>query len=60
MLEWFRSWYGPTQAAFTALDEDGRIRLAAELIDVYSSYNRADDGTLVAPSDYVEVIAVVR
>lgn len=60
MLEWFRSWYGPTQAAFAALDEDSRIRLAAELIDVYSSYNRADDGTLVAPSDYVEVIAVVR
>ena len=32
--------------------------IAADLLDVYRKHNRADDGTLVAPSAYVEVIAV--
>ena len=60
MLDWFRSWYGPTQVAFASLGAGARARLAADLIAVCNSYNRADDGTLVAPSDYVEVVAVVR
>jgi len=60
MLGWFRSSFGPTKAAFARLDADERERLAADLVAVYRSYNRADDGTLVAPSDYVEVVAVVR
>jgi hypothetical protein len=29
-------------------------------VQVCSKHNRADDGTLVAPSDYVEVVAVIR
>jgi SAM-dependent methyltransferase len=60
MLEWFHGWYGPTKVACESLDTDGQRRLATELLATYSSYNRADDGTLVAPSDYVEVVAVVR
>jgi len=58
MLEYFRTWYGPTVAAFGALDDDGRTSLGADLVDVYRKHNRADDGTLVAPSGYVEVLAV--
>jgi hypothetical protein len=60
MLDWFRRGYDPTRVAFAGLDDEGRARLAADLIATYSAYNRADDGTLVAPSDYVEVVAVVR
>jgi hypothetical protein len=59
MLEFFRDWYGPTEAAFDALDDDAKKKaLAEDLIAVYGKHNRADDGTLVAPSAYVEVIAV--
>lgn len=58
MLEFFRDWYGPTQVAFGALDDDGRQALAEDLLAVYRKHNRADDGTLVAPSAYVEVIGV--
>jgi SAM-dependent methyltransferase len=59
MLEFFRDWYGPTEAAFDALDDDAKKKaLAEDLIAVYAKHNRADDGTLVAPSAYVEVIAV--
>jgi ubiquinone/menaquinone biosynthesis C-methylase UbiE len=59
MLEYTRTWYGPTRMAFGSLDEDGQNRLAADLLAVYHAHNRADDGTLVAPSDYAEVVAVV-
>jgi ubiquinone/menaquinone biosynthesis C-methylase UbiE len=60
MLDYFRTWYGPTRMAFAALDADGQSKLAADLTQVYQSYNRATDGTLDAPSDYAEVVAVVR
>ena len=58
MLEFFREWYGPTQVAFGALDEEGQKALGEDLLAVYRKHNRADDGTLVAPSAYVEVLAV--
>lgn len=50
----------PTRAAFEILGPDGQARLGADLIDVYSAHNRADDGTFVAPCDYLEVVAAVR
>jgi ubiquinone/menaquinone biosynthesis C-methylase UbiE len=59
-LEYYRTWYGPTRIAFGALDEDGQRRLAEDLLTVYKSRNRAHDGSLVATSDYVEVVATVR
>jgi SAM-dependent methyltransferase len=60
MLDYFRGWYGPTKVAFGTLDEAGREALSEDLLEVYGKHNRADDGTLVAPSAYVEVIAVKR
>jgi ubiquinone/menaquinone biosynthesis C-methylase UbiE len=60
MLEYFRTWDGPTRAAFEALDAGGQDGLAADLLDVYATYNRATDGTLVAPSEYLETVATVR
>ena len=59
MLDYFRSWYGPTKVAFETLDDAAAGELSADLLDVYRKYNRAIDGTLVAPSDYAEVVAVV-
>lgn len=60
MLEYFRTWDGPTRAVFEALDAGGRAGLAADLLEVYATYNRATDGTLVAPSEYLETVATVR
>lgn len=60
MLEYFRTWDGPTRVAFEALDAGGQDRLAADLLEVYATYNRATDGTLVAPSEYLETVATVR
>ena len=57
---WFREYYGPTVRAFAALDPEGQEALAADLRELCASRNVADDGTLVAPSDYLEVVAVRR
>jgi SAM-dependent methyltransferase len=58
MLEYFRMWFGPTKTAFDALDADSQALLGADLLAVYAKHNRSGDDTLVAPSDYVEAVAV--
>lgn len=58
VLEWFRTWFGPTISAFAALDEAGQAGLEADLLDVWRRNNRSGDGTLMAPSEYLEVVAV--
>jgi ubiquinone/menaquinone biosynthesis C-methylase UbiE len=55
-LEVFRTYYGPMHKAFGALDEARQHALAADLIAMAERFNRATDGTLVAPSEYIEVV----
>jgi len=55
-LEVFRTFYGPMHKAFGALDAGKQEALAADLIALAEKFNRATDGTLVAPSEYVEVV----
>ncbi len=55
-LEVFRTFYGPVHKAFGALDPALQDSLAADLIDLAGRFNRATDGTLVAPSEYLEVV----
>jgi SAM-dependent methyltransferase len=55
-LEVFRTFYGPMHKAFGALDAEKQEALAADLIALAEKFNRATDGTLVAPSEYLEVV----
>jgi len=55
-LEVFRTFYGPMQKAFGTLDFAKQESLAADLIALAERFNRANDGSLVAPSQYVEVV----
>lgn len=55
-LEVFRTFYGPMHKAFAALDADKQEALAADLIELAEKFNRATDGTLVVPSEYLEVV----
>lgn len=57
-LRFFRDFYGPTKKAFEALDQVGQAALADDLMGVLAHYNRSGDETLVAPSDYLEVVAI--
>ena len=55
-LEVFRTFYGPMVKAFGALDGTKQESLAADLIALAERFNRATDGSLVAPSQYAEVV----
>lgn len=55
-LEVFRTFYGPMHKAFAALDTDKQEALSVDLIALAETFNRATDGTLVAPSEYIEVV----
>jgi hypothetical protein len=59
-LETFRSFYGPAQKAFAALDDAKRGWLTADLLTLAERFNHANDGTLVAPSEYLEVVITRR
>jgi ubiquinone/menaquinone biosynthesis C-methylase UbiE len=60
MLQVFRGFYGPVLKAFDALDAAGQTALARDLLDLYGSFNRARDGSLAAPSEYLEVVITRR
>lgn len=55
-VEVFRTYYGPMQKAFGALDAAMQESLAADLTALAEKFNRATDGSLVAPSEYLEVV----
>lgn len=59
-IDYFRTYYGPTLKAFAALDEAGQGRLIADLEETIARHNVADDGTMVVPAEYLEVVAVRR
>ncbi|HRO59504.1 MAG TPA: methyltransferase domain-containing protein [Burkholderiaceae bacterium] len=56
----FRTWYGPMLKAFAALDASGQAALERELIALIGRFDRAGDGTMVAPAEYLEVVITLR
>lgn len=59
-LETFRTYYGPMNKAFIAVGPDREDALAADLINIAQRFNRAGDGAMVAPGEYLEVVATTR
>ena len=59
-LDYWRTYYGPTLKSFEAVGEDGRAALEADLLDLLARFNRADDGTMIVPSEYLEAVIVRR
>ena len=57
LVQFFRQYFGPTQMAFSRLDETGRAALAAESEALYIAHNRATDGTTMIEGEYLEVRA---
>ena len=58
--EWFRQFYGPITRLAGTLSGADLDRFADDLADVARRFNRADDGTVVAPSEYLEAVGVRR
>ncbi len=57
VVEHFRNYYGPTQKAFGALDENGQAALRSDLEKLWADHNRMTDGTTDVECEYLEVIA---
>ena len=55
-IDVFRTWYGPVNKAFAAQTPDKAEALAGELAELLDGLNRAGPGSLVVPSDYLEVV----
>lgn len=59
-LDVFRTFYGPALKAFAALDGTGQAALADDLLSLVSRFNVAKDGTMVVPSEYLEIVVTKR
>jgi ubiquinone/menaquinone biosynthesis C-methylase UbiE len=59
-LEIFKTFYGPVLKAFAALEPAAQGKLASDLIALVERFNKAQDGTVVAPGDYLEVVVTKR
>lgn len=57
VVEFFRVYYGPTQRAFGAIEENAQATLRADLEQLWSEHNQTTDGTTHVEGEYLEVIA---
>ncbi|PUB79901.1 MAG: SAM-dependent methyltransferase [gamma proteobacterium symbiont of Ctena orbiculata] len=55
-LDVFSTYYGPTLKAFQALDETEAQSLRDDILQLIGRYNRAGNGAMVVPSEYLEVV----
>jgi ubiquinone/menaquinone biosynthesis C-methylase UbiE len=59
-LEIFRGYYGPVLKAFAAIEPEARDALEGDIYALLDAFNGARDGTLVLPSEYLEVVITKR
>jgi len=57
---WFRDFYGPIVRLAGTLTGEDLDRFADDLAAVARQFNRADDGTVVAPAEYLEAVGIRR
>lgn len=58
VVELFETYFGPTQVAFSKLDEAGQAALRQDMTELYTSKNLATDGTTDVEMEYLEVRAI--
>lgn len=55
-LDVFKTYYGPTNRAFAALDTAKQAALEADIIALMARFNRGGSNAMIAPSEYLEVV----
>jgi ubiquinone/menaquinone biosynthesis C-methylase UbiE len=55
-LDVFRSYYGPVLKTFAALGPEAQTALQSDLVALLRQFNRSGDGTIVVPSEYLEIV----
>jgi SAM-dependent methyltransferase len=60
VVEFFRTYYGPSYKAFGAVDAEKQSALRAELEQLWTEHNTSTDGTTSIEAEYLEVVAIRR
>jgi ubiquinone/menaquinone biosynthesis C-methylase UbiE len=55
-LEIFKTYYGPVLRTFAALPPPSQSQLRLDLLSLIERFNRSGDGSMVVPSEYLEVV----
>ncbi len=58
VVEFFRTYYGPSYKAFGALDAEKQSALRGELEQLWTEHNTATDGTTSIEAEYLKVVAI--
>ena len=59
-LDFHRNYFGPLMKVYEMLNDQKRQSLTRDLLDLVHRYNRSGDDTVIAPSDYLEIVATKR
>jgi ubiquinone/menaquinone biosynthesis C-methylase UbiE len=59
-LHVFKTYYGPLLKSFAALDAAAQAALTSDLMTLIERFNRSGDGSMVVPSEYLEVVITRR
>ena len=52
----FKTYYGPVHKTFAALDPAAQAALQRDLMALIDRFNRSRDGSMVVPSEYLEIV----
>ena len=55
LVEYFRTYYGPTHRAFATLDTEAQARLRADLTELWTNHNKGSQGTTQYKAEYLQV-----
>jgi ubiquinone/menaquinone biosynthesis C-methylase UbiE len=55
-LDVFKTYYGPVLKAFAGLQPSVQAALTSDIIALIDRFNRSGDGSMVVPSEYLEVV----
>jgi ubiquinone/menaquinone biosynthesis C-methylase UbiE len=59
-MDVFKTYYGPLLKAFAALQPPAQQALHDDIMALIARFNRSGDGTMVLPSEYLEVVVTKR
>jgi ubiquinone/menaquinone biosynthesis C-methylase UbiE len=57
-LEVFTTYYGPVLKTFAALDSAAQSSLQRDLMALVGRFNRSGDGSMIVPSEYLEIVII--
>ena len=58
VVEYYRTYFGPTNRAFAALDESGQAALQQDLEELWTTNNLSTNGSTYLEAEILEVVAV--